>query len=438
MRNLLLYLILFIFPGTIFSQSLFEKAVNAPDSTKSKNYQINGYIRGVYYTGGDLNKDDIETNSAYGELDLKLRAKKSNWGDAYTNFRYRYGWEYNNDISDFIMREAYVKIMLGKFEYLIGKKIMSWGRADGFNPTDNLTPKNFIVRSPDDDDRRLGNFIFQTKYGISDYKLEFNWVPVYRASVMPYDLVELPENVSLEEATYPNSNLKNSAWAARINIEKSKFDGSVSYFEGYDPNPGINLLDIQYSPESMLIKVNPEAYRMRIFGADFSTAINALGIRGEFAWRNPLGNYENNLYIPNPDLQYVIGIDRGFGKFSILLQYIGRHVLNFNNDVDPQLIIQNEISAINKKFNYQLHKFSHSVSLRPSLNLLHETLNIDAFVLYNYSTKELLIRPKLTYEVGDAVKLSFGIEHYYGGNNTLFKMLGDNLNGFFFELRAAF
>ena len=55
------------------------------------------------------------------------------------------------------MREAYVNAYLGPFDLRLGKQIIVWGRADALNPTNNLTPVDFRIRSPLEDDIRLGN-----------------------------------------------------------------------------------------------------------------------------------------------------------------------------------------------------------------------------------------------------------------------------------------
>jgi hypothetical protein len=38
----------------------------------------------------------------------------------------------------------------------IGEQIIAWGRADGINPTDNLTPRDFVVLLPPEEDQRFG------------------------------------------------------------------------------------------------------------------------------------------------------------------------------------------------------------------------------------------------------------------------------------------
>jgi hypothetical protein len=54
------------------------------------------------------------------------------------------------------LREAFVTVTSGPLEVRAGRQIIAWGRADGINPTDNLTGQDLTLLAPDDSDRRLG------------------------------------------------------------------------------------------------------------------------------------------------------------------------------------------------------------------------------------------------------------------------------------------
>ncbi|MBI3605573.1 MAG: hypothetical protein HY202_06050 [Nitrospirae bacterium] len=48
------------------------------------------------------------------------------------------------------------KMLNDQNPFFVGKQIVVWGRADGINPTDNLTPHDFTVLLPFEDDQRFG------------------------------------------------------------------------------------------------------------------------------------------------------------------------------------------------------------------------------------------------------------------------------------------
>ncbi len=77
-------------------------------------------------------------------------------GKLFSEMRFRSGYEYNEQINQFQLREAYADLYLGDFDLRAGQQIIAWGRADGINPTNNLTPQDYFVRSPEPDDIRMG------------------------------------------------------------------------------------------------------------------------------------------------------------------------------------------------------------------------------------------------------------------------------------------
>ncbi|MCK4663020.1 MAG: hypothetical protein KAT68_09160 [Bacteroidales bacterium] len=447
MKTYIVILILLIINSELFAQSLFENAGNELSDNEKKqenlNVDINGYIRGVFYIGENIADNIAEFKSLYGETALKLKADKGEFGNAFAEIRYRNGYQFGKEFSLVELREVYINAYISKFDFRVGKQIVAWGKADGFNPTNNITPNDMTVRSPNADDIRLGNFLIKSKFSINS-KLNFEgiWIPRYKGSVLPLELTPLPQGITLGEPIYPDASLKNSGYAFKFNFIFPEIDGSVSYFNGYNPMPGINFGIPEMLPDStMSISFNTIAYKQQVIGFDFSTTLNNYGLRGEIAYRNTEDDYKNKSYMPNPDLQYVLGIDRTFGDFSIIAQYVGRYVIDFRKLDEPEdttLIIDYELKNYNRLFFGQTEKITHSVSLRPAISLFYVTLSLETFVMYNITTDELLLFPKLTYSITDALKLSVGANYYYGKENTLYDLIDKSMSSVFFELKASF
>jgi len=424
-------------PVWIFAQGLFDSAVDASsEKSSSINYEMNGYMRGVYFGGLQRDQDKFETKAAYGELGLKLRARKGELGDGFAELRLRRGHEFGESIEDISVREAYVNLYLGPCDLRFGEQIIVWGRADGYNPTNNLTPQNMLIRSGDEDDRRLGNFLIRTFINSQPFRLELIWVPQYTASVLPVNLLALPDYVELAGVVEPGANLNYSTIASKLHLELSAFDGSVSYIRGFMPLPGVDAKATLYADGSTSVTVMPRPYQMQMIGADFATTAGAFGLRGEVAYRDPVDDYENLIYIPNPDLQYVIGGDRTWGDFSLIVQYIGRYVIDFKPYVTG--LSTDEIHLKNRMIAMQQDEISHGISFRPAFALLHETLTIEALGLVNFTTEEVYIRPKMTYQLADELTFIIGADLYAGPENTLFGSIDRALNSGFIEFKASF
>ena len=189
-----------------------------------------------------------------------------------------------------------------------------------------------------------------------------------------------------------------------------------------------------------ITSIIPRAYRLTVFGGDFSTTIGAYGVRGEFAARKPDGDYKACTYIPNPDLQYIAGLDREFGNFSIIFQDLGKYVYNFstlNKPLIPEETADYKIALWNRMLASQLKKTTHSVSVRPAWTLLHETLSCEILGMYNVTTEELYLKPKLTYDIADDLSLTFGGMLYSGPDETLFGMLDTSMSSIFTEIKIS-
>jgi hypothetical protein len=441
MKSVLMILVMLLCTTILPAQSLFENAVAAEAETSAN--ELNGYVRGVFYAGKKYARKDQEMKSGYGETALKFRVRKNNMGDAYAELRFRNGTEYNRRVDDVSLREGYVNAYLGRFDVRMGQQIVVWGRADGFNPTNNLTPYSMLTRSPNEDDRRVSNFLMRGWYNFYPFRLEAVWVPQYKPNILPFGIVPLPFDSPMLAPVYPDSRLQNGSIGIKLNIELVSVDGSVSYFDGYNPMPGI-AVGSQEPAQSSGSGVFMYAYRQRVWGADFSTTLGGFGVRGEIGYRHIKDDYVENPFLPHNDIQYILGVDMAFGDFSLLLQYMGRYVYDFTElpsrlpVSNPAIAARLQMEKFNRMIAQQQYEVSHSLSGRISYSMLFETLMLDIFSMVNFSTDEVLFRPKCSYELTDALELSVGAEYYSGPDETLYGMFGDVLSALFVELKVSF
>jgi hypothetical protein len=434
LKSVLFLTLLFLVP--LYSQDFIESVEDENKSDLSA--ELNGFIRGAFFAGESNDQDKIEQKSGYGELGLKLRVRKGELGSGYAEVRLVQGSQFNTRLSEIRLREGYVNLYPGNFDLSVGQEIVVWGRADGYNPTNNITPRNILIFSTDEDDRRLSNFLFNVKYNFNPLRLEIIYVPKYRSSVLPTALFPLEDYVEIGEQDNPDASLENSSIALKLEILLNSVEGSFSYFHGFMPLPGISLQSIS-TEGGLNVEVANKPYKMDVLGSDFSTTLGSFGFRGEVAYRNPIEDYtlDENVYIPNPDIQYVLGADRSIGDFNIILQFIGRHVVDFTEFKETgfptdQLYIYNRMIAA------QLYENSYALFLRPSVVLFHETAHIDLLAYYDMTTDESLIRLLFSYDFRDGLTFKIGAEKYSGPENTLFGTINKALSSAFVELRVSF
>ncbi len=422
-------------------------------------FDLNGYIRSDVFIGKVPGYDRAELQAGYGELSLKLNMNGGELADAFAELRLRYGQQGQTRELITDLREAYVNAYMGDLELRLGHQIIVWGRADAFNPTNNLTPADLRIRSPVDDDRRVGNLAARAFYDLAPLRLEAAWVPLYKPVEIP-DNLTLPDSVYWANADYPNSrdpDLADGTFAGRLHLLFDSMEGSVSYLHGYSLMPGLApggwVTSTQSTDPPPAVFVRRAAYNQDVVGADFSTAVGEFGVRAEVAYRRPL-HYERRIYAPNPDVQYVLGLDKAFGNLSLIAQYAGRYVFEWEelesagrgvdvlNFVDQDDTIReelgNELRFRNQILFQQLAEIQHLVSLRAEYLALRETLSISAFGLMNVTTSEWLAYPKIQYKFSDAMSGSIGGEIYFGPEDTLFDLVEEELSAGYAELRYTF
>ena len=235
---------------------------------------------------------------------------------------------------------------------------------------------------------------------------------------------------------------------------------SASFLRGYAPMPG--LVHSGYGPnDAPEVLVSRRAYKHHVVGFDFSTSVaEPLMFRGEAAYRHP-ANRRGRRYIPHPDLQYVLGADRGIGPFHVILQYMGRYVFGwkpeagmpptdmmdtlynadrFDSYLKGQIapLLEDELAQRNQILFTQTARVQHLLSGRIEWLTLHETLSLQATGLYNFTTHEWLAYPKLAYRINDQLSTTVGGEIYAGSEDTLFGLIDESLTAGYAELKCSF
>jgi hypothetical protein len=442
-------LILFIIATSCLQVTAQEFPVTGPS--------ISGYTRATGFMG-ITDHQEPTLKSLYHETSLRIKAKAGTLGQAYSDIRFRAGTEYGSGFAAVDIRETWLDLDFGKLEFRIGKQISPWGRADGWNPTDNLTPYDYFVRSPEYDDMRIGSYRIRGQYSPFGWiKLEADLVPWYTPSQYRFDQVGMPDFVTIRQPVHPGFQWDKSSFAGKADLFFSGFEGSVSWFSGYDPLPALKPGTLPTPPftQGFSLELLQVPFRQQTIGADFAAVILNTGVRGEIAWKKPEQSDPPDPLIPNPEVQWVISLDRELGPVRIIAGYSGKFTDDFipadppqtfdpamlaNPEVWPLLgqMLTSQIGYYNRILYDQTDEWTHSVLFRPSVTLFHETLDVEFPALYNFTTGEYLIYPKVSMRLADGLLATAGYQYYQGEEYTRFDWISSAFNGPFFELRLTF
>jgi hypothetical protein len=410
-------LILFLWTMSAAAEEPSESANTLKDLAQKTNFT--GSIRGGYWSSSRTldDRENLATTALWLKIAPKLQSNVSLFVE---------GWITNQQLfreyeTEEQLREAYLDIILGPMDFRIGKQIIVWGKTDRINPTDNLSPRDFTLLVPEDDDQRFGTAAAKATYYFEGLSLTGLWIPHFEPDTIPIHQPTPP--LSLHEEV-PETSF--GEWAVKIEQTGRAVDWSLSYFDGFDLFP-----DIGFTPPADLVL---EHHRIQVIGADAATTLGRYGLRGEAAYTMTQDSKGDNPFIKNPFFFMVIGGDRTFIEYlNVNLQYLLRVVVNYQN---PEAT-GNPVAIEQAVVNNQLDQIQQGVTARVNYKWLNETLEGEIAGVLFFPRHDYLIRPKVTYAFTDHWKGTIGGDLYRGEQRSFFGYLRDNSTAYA-ELRWSF
>ncbi|MES2152499.1 MAG: DUF1302 family protein [Pseudomonadota bacterium] len=327
--------------------------------------------------------------------------------------------------------EGYLNAHFEKADLRVGKQIIAWGRADGINPTDNLTPRNYAAMLPFEDDQRFGTTAVKLDYYLSQaYTVTAFVTPFFEPSKIPlptargYTFIE----------TKPHATLSNTELGLKLNQVSDGLDWSVSAFHGFSLLPQMQL--VASGPATSVVELSYD--RITVFGADFARSYGRYGLRGEVAYGHPDDTRGAESGAMKPYLSWVAGVDRTFFEnLNVNLQFFQRRVRGYREQDLITSPAQRSIAIQSVLLNGQRDRINNGISFRVSNKWLNDSLEFEVFSVLNLTRSNRLIRPLLTYAFNDHWKGTIGAEYYSGADDTQFGSLKAS-RGAFAELRYGF
>jgi hypothetical protein len=325
------------------------------------------------------------------------------------------------------LREAFVDLRFGRLDVRAGRQIIAWGRADGVNPTDNLSGQDLTLLVPDEADRRLGSTAVRASYYVGDVSLIGVWLPESRGH--KFALPAPPGVVFvLDGARWPGNQ-----WALRAEQTGGAVDWSVSYFRGRDVAPDLGPGVTGTGPGVWI-----SHHRVNVIGADMAANLGRFGLRAEGAHVSTEDRGGTDPFTKNPYLFLVAGADRTFGgRLNLNLQYLFRYVLKDPAMPEGAGDFESAVARQQAILNSQTRSAQHGASFRIAYNWLHETLEAELAAAGYARPSGATLRPKVTYALTDAWKVLAGAEVFRGEAASLFGLMGHNTTGYA-ELRWSF
>ena len=386
---------------------------------------FSGSARGGYWSSS--RSLDDEKNLGAGALWLKWNHKLPQGVGLYAE-----GWARSDNVfkgtdKQYLVREAYVDYAVSDWDFRVGRQILAWGRADRINPTDNLTPRNFKLLVPEDDDNRFGALAAKARFTFSDYSVTGIWLPDFRANVLPFPKLT---GVSYNEEI-PGSH---RSFATKFERSGKDLDWSVSYYDGFDLNPDISVASAGPSGMKLLLS----HHRYQVLGADMATALGRYGLRAEVVYAKTKDRTGDDPFVKNPFFWGVIGAERTFLDYlNVNVQYFVRYISKYQDPNSVANPLLRPVALTQAIVSNQRDQTQHGVTFRVSNKWLNETVEVELAGMWDWTRHGYLLRPKVIYAVNDKWKVTAGADYYAGPDDSFFGRLKDN-KGVFAELSYGF
>jgi hypothetical protein len=323
------------------------------------------------------------------------------------------------------VREAYAQLSAGPLELRAGSQIFPWGRADAINPTDNLTPRQLTFLTRDTEDQRFGSPALRATWFSGPVSLNLLWLAGFKPTELPW-----PAGAPQLEDVKPSTPA--AQWATRLEVVRSEFEGSLSYFDGYDVLPTQAVMAASGPPRVWVFHE-----RLKIAGGDFAKTVGRFGLRCEVAHMEPVNLERNAIFSKQTQWYAVAGGDRTYGEyFNINLQYYYRRV---DSAAVPQGLTA-AAESVGQAFAVtaqQYDRIDRGITFRISNQWLNETLDASVSGLFSVARRGYVIRPLIKYRATDAWTVSLGGEALGGANRSLYGYLHDS-SAAYLEVRRGF
>ncbi|PIE70696.1 MAG: hypothetical protein CSA22_06765 [Deltaproteobacteria bacterium] len=342
-------------------------------------------------------------------LRLKLTADMD-WVYGFVSADGEKNWKISSE-SGAKLHEAWVEHVADTWDLRIGKQIIIWGRADGVQITDMITPPDYTESITRDlDEIRMPVSAARLRLLGEHFDTMLIWLPFFEAAVQPegdnpWAVAPIfPENMDISSAPVdePSTAFENGEIALKISSYLSGLDLAASIFHTWDDFPTMHRR-VSLSGEQTRVVFSPKHHRLTVFGLEGSRPWSDYVFRFEIAY------YTGRYYEParlagkpckKDAAKWLCGIDWSPGNdWMVMTQVIGDHVFG-----DTDLLARN--------------KDPYIATLNISKKLLNQTLTLANMVYWQMDAGEIFDRFKLTYDLNDAVALFAGVDLFSGDDGT--------------------
>jgi len=307
----------------------------------------------------------------------------------------------------FELREAYLEYVADSWDLRVGRQLIIWGKADGVEITDIISPKDyteFLAR--DYDDIRTPVDALKLRYLRDKMNVEFIWVPIFQSAILPVGdnpwalKADIPADleISYEDPVVPKSKLENSEFGGRVSFYLPGVDLAFSSLYTWDKVPTMNQTLTENS-ETQHLTIQPEHHRLTFVGFGVSVPYRSFVFRGEAAFfkgKRFEPEAPSDELLKQNTINWLFGVDWYPGnEWMVSGQFAHFLILDYNEKLKDD---EHELLA----------------TFNVSKNLLRNTLKLSTSGYVGINDSELFNRSSIDYELADGLHFLTGIDVFVG------------------------
>jgi hypothetical protein len=317
------------------------------------------------------------------------------------------------------IHEAWLEHVGNGWDARIGRQIIIWGKADGVQITDIISPPDYtesVTRTLDEIRMPVDAVKLRLLGQWAD--TELIWIPKFRAGVLatgdnPWALEQSPsQNVRVSSACSdePGFSLADSEVALKVSAYLPGWDVAASIFYTRDDFPAMHRA-VSVQEGEFRVTYAPKYHRMTVFGLEFSRPWSDFVFRSEAAcylgrYFEPASVFENP--VQKNSLKWLGGVDWTPGSdWTITAQLVGEHVFGHSQ-------------KLNQAANIYL------TTLNISKKLLNQTLTLSNMLYCNMNQGDFFDQVKADYAVTDALHFLAGADLFDGCRHGQYGRYKDN------------
>jgi hypothetical protein len=332
-------------------------------------------------------------------------------------------------------REAYLEMnapSLSNLDCKIGRQIISWGKSDGYNPTDYFSAFDDTIFNPDREIQRLGPDSLLLSYTPNGGSSNFGVLLVLVADAPRSKIVVTSDQqtgqfVTLSGPAPVPFSSQDSEAGTKLTYAGRDWDGSVSFYVGHDHTPEFQFVSFSLPPTPSLTAT--QIYQaVSAIGSDFSWSIGTWVMHGEAAFTHTVGSDPTNDPSILPDrFDAVLGFERPLlTGLRLGGQVIYRLIPNWQDpnsatgtETAPTLALQ-KIAEANQLIEGTQHRQEVGATLRFDFTPEKSKFDLQLFLIGFASRSDYFLRPMVTYHWRDELKTYAGFNFANGPPDSPF------------------